>query len=126
MEEYDPDVAPDPDEWLLLDEGDQIWLVEEYHRRERIRLPNAMVHAGMHTAIETQLAMEIVPVVDAMSRLRGEGLDRHDALHAIAAMLSEHMFKVMKAGGSEGDPNEAYHESLRNLTARTWRAYGRE
>ena len=41
MQRYDPLEAPDPDEWLALDEQERLDLVQEYHRRARIPLPNA-------------------------------------------------------------------------------------
>jgi len=74
---YDPAVSPDPAEWLALDEGEQIALVEDYHRRARIDLPQATLHAAIHVVIERQLAEELPQVVNAFERLRAEALDRH-------------------------------------------------
>ena len=36
MDRYDPELAPDSREWLALDEGELVLLVEEYHRDARI------------------------------------------------------------------------------------------
>ena len=33
MEAYDPMNAPDPDEWLSLDEGERLNLVEDHYRQ---------------------------------------------------------------------------------------------
>jgi len=37
MECYDPDKPIDPVEWMALDEGQRDCLVEQYHRKKRIR-----------------------------------------------------------------------------------------
>jgi hypothetical protein len=55
MQRYDPLKAPDPEAWLALDEQARIELVRDYHRRARIRLPNATVHAVLHAIVETQI-----------------------------------------------------------------------
>src|SRR3954466_13544420 len=86
MEQYDPLVAPAAEEWLELDESERIWLVQDYHRRMRIELPDAQVHAMIHAVVENQIAAgDALPVQRTMQRLLSEGLDRHDALHAIGA-----------------------------------------
>jgi hypothetical protein len=50
-----------------------------------------------------------------------EGLDRHEAIHAIGSVLSEELFVVMSAQSAEGDPNADYTEKLKSLTAESWR-----
>jgi hypothetical protein len=49
MQRYDPLAAPDPEEWLALDEQERINLVRNYHHNARTRLPNAVVHAALHS-----------------------------------------------------------------------------
>lgn len=124
MDQYDPDVAPDPEEWLELDEGERQLLVYEFHRRARIRLPNRMLHASMHVIVENQVAAgDALPVAKTLDRLLAEGLDRHDAVHAIASVISEHMWKLLKQGLPVAeDPNDAYHEALGRLSAASWRS----
>jgi len=51
----------------------------------------------------------------------GEGLDRHDAVHAIGAVLVGYMHDPIGGGELETDPNEAYYEELKALTAESWR-----
>ena len=82
MEEYNPESAPESESWLELDEQERIALVETYHRVARIKLPNVTAHGALHTTIETQIALNLEPVVRAVHRLRKEGLTRHDAVHA--------------------------------------------
>jgi hypothetical protein len=57
MQRYDPLKAPDPQEWLALDEQERIALAQDYHRRARIRLPNATAHATAHAIVENQIAL---------------------------------------------------------------------
>ncbi len=123
--EYDPLVAPDPDDWRALDEEERIDAVMAFHRRARIRLPNAKVHATAHVIVENQVAEgDALPVRRTLARLMGEGLDRHDALHAIGMVLMVHMHDLMKAGDVEGDPNLKYYAELERLTAEEWRRSG--
>jgi hypothetical protein len=50
-----------------------------------------------------------------------EGLDRHDALHAIGSVLTEHMHRIATDPKSLGDPNAAYCRELKALTTAKWR-----
>ena len=118
---YNPDVAPDPATWLALDEGEQIALVEAYHRRTGIDLPQAGLHAVIHAVVERQLASALPPVVNALARLEHEGLDRHDAIHAIGAVLAEHMRQLMTGDLTVADPNPIYFAALDRLSAASWR-----
>lgn len=92
IDRYDPEVAPDSVEWLVLEEGERILLVEAFHRDARIPLPKSAraLHAAIHAVVENQLAMDDQAIVrDTLQRLLEEGLNRHDALHAIGAILAE-------------------------------------
>jgi hypothetical protein len=80
---YDPDNAPDTAEWLALEELTRIELVEEHHRLACTKLPNLKAHAVFHAIVENQVAENLDPVVRAMTRLTAEGLNRHEAVHAI-------------------------------------------
>jgi len=122
---YHPLVAPDPDEWLALEEEERIELVMDFHRRARIRLPNAKAHAAAHAAVENQIAEgDALPVRRTLERLMDEGLDRHDAVHAIGMTLMCHINDLLKAGDVEGDPNLPYFAELERLTADAWRRSG--
>ncbi len=122
METYDPLHAPDPTEWLALDESERIHLVLQYHRRIRAKLPNATLHAAFHAVVETQVAMgDELPVARTLERLQGEGLDRHEAVHAIGSVLAGQMHDLMRRGSAVGEPNELYRAALGALTADGWR-----
>jgi len=119
---YDPQNPPDPEGWLSLDEAEQIDLALQYHRRARVRLPNARLHAMMHVVVENQVALrDELPVRRTLDRLQAEGLDRHDAVHAVGSVLAKHMYDLMKGGLPSDDPHVAYWAELDQLTAEGWR-----
>jgi hypothetical protein len=123
--QYDPRQHTDPNAWLALDESERIELVRQYHRRERIRLPNETLHATTHVIVENQLALgDPLPVRDALLRLIEEGLDRHEALHAIGSVLAQQLFAALTERGG-ADPTPDYAEKLRRLTAESWRKQAR-
>jgi hypothetical protein len=120
MKKYDPLKDPDSTEWLELDEQERVGLIADYHRRKRVDLPNSIVHAAFHAVVENQLAEGMPDVLDALSRLQGEGLDRHEAIHAIGSVLAECVWSTLKREVSGADPNQVYLEHLRKFTADEW------
>jgi hypothetical protein len=123
---YNADHAPDPEEWLELDEQDRIDQVIDYHKRAKLPVgQNNRVHAAAHVIVENQVAMGDATVVPAtLARLMREGLDRHDAIHAIASVLMGIFFDVAKNPGKQVDINAAYGRELAELTAASWRSQG--
>lgn len=120
--QYDPREDIISDAWLALDESERMQLVRRYHRGQRIRLPNETIHAALHVIVENQVALgDAFPAKAVLLRLMKEGLDRHEAIHAIGSVLSEELFVVMSAQNAEGDPNGDYTEKLKSLTAESWR-----
>ncbi|BCB27870.1 hypothetical protein SKTS_27560 [Sulfurimicrobium lacus] len=108
IDRYDPEVTPDPAEWLALDEGERIQLVEAFHREARIPLPKSAraLHAAIHAVVENQLAMDDQAIVrDTLQRLLEDGLTRHDALHAIGSVLAERIADAYQesSGTTGGD-----------------------
>jgi hypothetical protein len=120
---YDPDKAVDPAEWLGLDDMEQQLIVERYHKRARIRLPSPRMHAVIHAAIETQLAHGHAAARRALERMLAEGLERHDAIHAVGSVLAKHMFGVLK--NKQPFDDKAYAADLDALSAERWLAESR-
>jgi hypothetical protein len=58
-------------------------------------------------------------VQEILARLMAEGLDRHDAIHAIASVVAGQMWRAMR-GEARGDTNERYVHELQALTAKKW------
>ena len=120
MKTYDPDQAPNPEQWTQWDESDRLDLVMAYHRSAGIELPNTRIHAAFHTIIENQLAEGLPEVQNTLDRLLGEGLDRHDAIHAIGSVLIEQVQGILQDASSDGEGNQAYFSKLEKLTAKKW------
>lgn len=120
---YDPEVAPDPVEWLALDEQERIQLAEAHHRAARVKLPNATVHAVIHAIVENQIAEGLEPVVRAMARLQQAGLSRHEALHAIGFVCVEHLNEALQSKGQDAASivQTRYNAAVERLTAKSWR-----
>lgn len=110
---YDPNLDPDPTEWLQLTEGERISAIEEHHRRAGIRLENSTAHAGIDAAVETQLAEGLSPVRSTLQRLLGAGMKRSDVIHAVGAVLAEEIFHIMKEGRSFD--NDGYAKKLSEI-----------
>lgn len=119
---YDPHTAPDPELWLALSEADRVEAVAAHHRDTKHlhqRLPNPSVHAAAHVVAENQLAMEEPPEARvALLRLMNEGLNRHEAIHAVAAAASCEMLAVMRER-RPFDP-ERYRAALQALEAKSY------
>lgn len=123
---YDPTTGPDPEWWLGLDEAEQIDLVIEHHENPEEwhpELPNVYAHAVMHTVVENQLALNEPPAVaTALERLQKQGLDRHEALHAIAYVLFQEMGGMVDSGQPYSESR--YSSKLKKLTAKKWQRVG--
>ena len=125
MKNYDPHQTPDPEQWLELDESLRLDLVAAYHRSNEPDLPNVSLHASFHAIVENQLAAGLAEVQNALDRLLSEGLDRHDAVHAIGSVLAEQMFGIMKDSSPDGKPDLVYSKGLEKLTAKEWLKSGK-
>jgi HD superfamily phosphodiesterase len=120
--QYDPHEHINSDAWLALDESERMRLVVRYHRRQRIRLPNETVHATIHVIVENQVALgDAFPAKAVLLRLMREGLDRHQAVHAIGSALSNMLFTAMSEENVDGNLNADYVEKLKSLSAESWR-----
>jgi hypothetical protein len=124
VKRYDPSADPNGKEWLALDEGERIALVRDFHDRNDIRNPNAEAHAVIHSIVENQLAEQLPAAIAALQRLKAEGLDRHESVHAIGAVLMEHMRTLMNGARDSADPHGPYFAALEKLTAESWRRSG--
>jgi len=85
-------------------------------------VPNVTLHATLHAIVEAQIALEDeTPARHTAQRLIDDGLDRHEAIHAIALALVEFMRDLMNAPELGTDPNAPYFAALERLTADDWR-----
>ena len=120
---YDANAQPLPKSWLELDEVERIDRVHDYHRRMKVKLDSPELHAIAHVVVENQVALgDTTPVPATLNRLMNEGLDRHDAIHAIASILMNVVFDGLRQTNSSVDINARYSQELANLTATGWRS----
>jgi hypothetical protein len=126
MNNYDPDIEPNPEAWLELFESDRLELVMEFHAQleddledTEDEIPNMEMHCGMHVVVENQLAMDSPPLArKTMSRLMEAGVSRHDAMHAIANAMTQEMFLMLKS--DEMFNEERYEKALQELDPSDW------
>jgi hypothetical protein len=112
---YDPLVDPDARAWLALSEAQRLETVLEYHRRLQIMSPSARLHAALHVTVENQLAERQAAVITALARLTASGMDRHEAIHAIASVAAAQMQRVLR--DKRPFDHAAYEQDLMALTA---------
>lgn len=119
--DYDAEIRLNDSDWSELDELDKILAVDVYHREKKPH-PLAHVahhHAIIHVAIEDQnLSGDPPETRVALERLIGEGLSRHEAIHAIGSILYETVSSLID-DDREPDMN-AYARDLATLTRSTW------
>ena len=117
---YDPLNAPDPDDWQSMDEDERMMLIMEYHREAGVELPNEQVHAVVHVVVENQFTLgDEMSARAALERLMREGLDRHEAIHAVGSVLVDFVQALIRDDAAPG-ANERYNEELEKLTAAEW------
>jgi len=123
MKKYDPLEAPEREAWLDLDEGERIELVEAHHLEVGPTLPNLRMHAVVHVIVENRIAEGDPHTRNALARLVDEGLDRHDALHAIGSVLVERLQMLLDGSGAQqASAEQAICEELDHLTVERWHA----
>ncbi len=120
---YDAMVAPDAAHWLSTDEGERLQAVLRYHKQAGESFEGLRIDAIVHVAVETQLLEGHPVAVRTMSRLLEQGLDRHDALHAIGAALAEHIFGAVHGYAFDASQYEKRPDAL---TAASWRNSGKD
>ena len=123
MESYNPENTVNSDEWLALDEGVRLQLIEDYHNTLNLPMETAALkmHCMLHVTVENQLAEAEYPIIQqTLDKLTRQGLDRHDALHAIASILCNGLFDAMRGAESEFSIKN-YRRKLEKLTAKRWK-----
>jgi len=120
--EYNPTEHPDAGSWLSLSEADRLAAVERHHKKARIKLPNTRGHAALHVMVENQLAEAYEPTIRAMTRLMHEGLNRHDAIHAISSVVTEYLFEAMNSGRDDSPEvtKSVIAAGIERLSAKSW------
>ncbi len=120
---YDPSVDADPQAWLGLDEIVRTLVVEQAHRDVDFgEEANPRAHALAHVLVENGLAQADGPTRAALERLQREGLDRHEAVHAIGSVLMWHIHEILAQGiDDKAVSDRIYRDALEKLTPESWR-----
>jgi hypothetical protein len=121
---YDPARAPDPVVWLQLDQFERIDAALEHHRKRledwHPEVGNIRLHAVIHAIVENQVASGDPPEVAAtLVRLVEEGLERHDAIHAVGSVEIGEIQEMLE--DERIYDRVAMVARLDRLSARTWR-----
>jgi Domain of unknown function (DUF1841) len=121
--QYEANDQPHSATWLELDESERVDAVMDYHRRAKVVPENLKLHAMTHVVVENQVALgEATTVPATLNRLMNEGLDRHEAIHAIGSILMRIMLDAVRNDDGGGDINAKYSRELATLTAVGWRS----
>lgn len=115
MDIYHPLIEPNKDEWLESSEYDRIDAVRKYHENsdeDEFEEGNALsIHSMLHVIVENQLAMGIELNPETIEKLTQQGLDRHEAIYAIGAIISDDIFYIVRGDKTEFSPTE-YQKKL--------------
>ena len=123
MKYYNPDEPLNESEWLDLDDEERRRLVSNFHESsgEEFQDDGALtMHSYMHVFVENQIATNVDLVPETVTKLVRQGLSRHEALHAISAIIVEDIFDMSKGTKSEFCPKK-YRRKLEKITAKRWR-----
>jgi hypothetical protein len=116
---YDAERAPAPDEWVAIDDSSKLAAIEAHHRALGAVVPRT--HAALHLIVENQLAGNDPPEARAaFDRLVGEGLDRHEAIHALGSVVAAAIWNVTRHGAPVD--RDAMVRALAGLRADDWRS----
>jgi hypothetical protein len=84
-------------------------------------MPNRKAHAAIHAAVENHAARgSSTPVRKTIARLMAEGLDRHEAVHAVGAVLAQVMRAALTSTTGTKGLGARYADALGDLNARDW------
>lgn len=123
---YDPLVDPVPSQWLRLSEQERIDAVLEHHLGDGLEPSRATLHAVTHVVVENILAEDAVDGASAKLReLIADGLDRHDAIHALGTAVAEIIFGALRSPDqptTEEQRQQRLAERIAEVTAQSWRA----
>lgn len=122
MDAYDPSIEPDKKVWLEATENERVAAVLEFHANNDNDLDEKalIIHSSIHVIVENQLAMGVELLPETIAKLMRQGLSRHEAIHAIGAVISGDILEIVRGEKTEFSPKK-YRRKLEKLTAKRWR-----
>ncbi len=123
---YDPAKRVEPQWWRSLGAEERVSLIEAAHvvlPAWHHPVPESRPHALLHVVAENLAARgDEIPVYAALQRLVRQGLQRHDAIHALGNACSEHARAIGSGRASPDDPPpEGQIKSAAAMTVAKWR-----
>lgn len=122
MEKYNPLIEPNKEQWLNSSEKDRMETVRAFHKDNVEGLDDeaVLMHVSIHVIVENQLALGVECIPETIAKLTRQGLDRHEAIHAIGSMISEDIFNIIRGEKTEFSLKK-YRKKLEKITAKRWR-----
>lgn len=124
MDRYNPLQQPDREKWLEASESDRIDAVREFHENHDnggFEEDEALtIHSTVHVIVENQLAEGVELLPETIAKLMRQGLNRHEAIHAIGAILTEDIFDIVRGEKAKFSLKQ-YRRKLEKITAKRWR-----
>src|SRR5690606_7169734 len=122
---YDPNRPLPVAVWPTLDEDERLARIEAHHASPQCDhglAANPDLHATVHLIVENQVAVgDATPTAAAIDRLRGEGLARHEAVHAVGSVIAAPLFALVNDDSAPPPDAAATAAAIRDLTAAAWR-----
>lgn len=122
---YDPAKRVEPEGWRALGDEERVILIEAAHvvlPAWHHPVPESRPHALLHVVAENLVARgDEIPVYAALQRLVRQGLQRHEAIHALGNACSEHARAIGSGRASPDDPPpEEQIKSAAAMTLSKW------
>ena len=119
---YNPNIQIDKQQWLEMDEAQRIAIVETFHAQndEDLEEEAKTLHASFHVIVENQIAQNVTIVEQTIAKLIRQGIDRHEAIHAISAIMSEDILNAARGEGEEFTIKK-FRKKFEKITAKRWR-----
>jgi hypothetical protein len=122
MNDYDPSIEPDKQSWLEATEGERIAVVTAFHEKHDKKLDRKalIIHSAVHVVVENQLALGVELLPETVARLIRQGLSRHEAIHAVGAIISGDILGIIRGEITEFSASK-YRIKLEKISAKRWR-----
>ena len=78
------------------------------------------IHSAIHVIVENQLALGVELLPDTVAKLVRQGLSRHEAIHAIGAIISGDILGMIRGEITEFSASK-YRRKLEKISAKRWR-----
>ena len=118
---HNPNKQVDAEDWLEVDEDTHLREIVEFHQGLTEAEPESgwVLHSTLHCVVENQIALGTENVGETLAKLQRQGLSRHEAIHAIGAVVGEDLFE-MSSDKRVWDGTK-YRRRLEKLSAKRWR-----